>query len=298
MTIVTLFSALFISSVAAWFSIAGLIAIFPGASVAVGVMGSALEVGKLVAASWIYRYWKKTNILMKMYFIFAVALLSFITSIGIFGYLTRAYVEGTEGLDANNEQIYLIDEQIYLIDEQIQVERDNIVAYRQTLGQLDVAVNTLIADSLRVERGVQIRNAQRTERTILSDEISVGNTKIVELQKEKTQLQQAKSQLNVGQRKLETEIGPIKYVAQMVYGDDDDNTLDKAVRLLVFLLIFVFDPLAILLVIAANISLRKELVDTSISPPTNGVKFVSENTTKMDTDWNPGSWFKMVNKPR
>jgi hypothetical protein len=286
MTIITLLSALFISSVAAWFSIAGLIAIFPGAPVAVGVMGSALEVGKLVAASWIYRFWKKTNFLMKTYFIVAVAVLSFITSIGIFGYLTRAYVEGTEGLDANSEQIYLL-------DEQIQVERDNITGARLTLEQLDAAVNRLITDSLRVERGVQIRNAQRNERTALATAIAESNARISELQKEK-------SELNVGQRKLETEIGPIKYVAQLVYGDDESDTIDRAVRLLVLLLIFVFDPLAILLVIAANISFRKDPPVVVVPPTKNLAESLNnkENTTKMDTEWNPGSWFKMVNKPK
>jgi hypothetical protein len=287
MTIITLLSALFISSVAAWFSIAGLIAIFPGAPIAVGVMGSALEVGKLVAASWIYRFWKKTNFLMKTYFIVAVAVLSFITSIGIFGYLTRAYVEGTQGLDANTEQIALLDEQIL-------VARDNITASRQALQQMDAAVNRLVNDSLRVERAVQIRNSQRRERELVNNTIAENNSKINELQ-------QQKSELNVGQRKLETEIGPIKYVAQLVYGSDDATTLDKSVRLLVLLLIFVFDPLAILLVIAANISMRKESTPSFIVPPTkNFADSVSnrENITKMDTDWSPGNWFKMVKKPK
>ena len=109
MILLTLFSALFISLVAAYFSIAGLVAVFPGAPVAVALMGSALELGKLVSASWIYRFWDKTNVLMKTYFITAIMVLSFITSIGVFGYLTRAYAEGTEGLDANSEQIVLFD---------------------------------------------------------------------------------------------------------------------------------------------------------------------------------------------
>lgn len=285
MIIITLLSALFISSVAAWFSIAGLIAIFPGAPLAVGIMGSALEVGKLVAASWIYRFWKKTNLLMRSYFIVAVVVLSFITSIGIFGYLTRAYVEGTQGLGENTEQIALL-------DEQIQIERDNIAASRLVLQQLDAAVNRLVSDSLRVERGVQIRNAQRTERTALSTSIASANAKITELQKQR-------AELNVGQRKLETEVGPIKYVAQLIYGIDDETTIDKAVRLLILMLIFVFDPLAILLLIAANLSLKKDPVPVMVPPTKNFAETVNkENTTKMDTDWSPGSWFKIVKKPK
>lgn len=292
MTILTLISALFISTVAGWFSIAGLIAIFPGAPLAVGLMGAALELGKLVSASWIYRFWNKTNWLMRTYFISAIAMLSFITSIGIFGYLTRAHIEGTENLGANTEQISLL-------DEQISAERDNISLSRAALQQMDAAVNNLVGDANRVERAVQIRNTQRRERALLTTAISQGNEKILELQKQR-------SELNIGQRKLETEVGPIKYVAQLVYGTDDASTIDKAVRLLTLMLIFVFDPLAILLVIAANLSMKKSIEGTTIPPTKNFAEALKksepatrvENITNMDTDWNPGSWFKIVKKPK
>ena len=291
MILLTLFSALFISSVAAWFSIAGLMAIFPGAPVAVGLMGSALELGKLVSASWIYRFWNKTNILMRVYFISAIVVLSFITSIGVFGYLTRAYAEGTEGLDANSEQIALL-------DAQISIEQDNVNVSRTTLQQLDKAVSNL-NDSSRVERAIQVRNSQRRERTDLNSTIATSNQKIAELKKQK-------AEFNLGQRKLETEVGPIKYVAQLVYGADDTNTIDKAVRLLVLLLIFVFDPLAILMVIAANISMKKDVPKTVIPPTKNFADALNktepatkaENITDMDMDWNPGSWFRMVKRPK
>ena len=292
MTLITLFSALFISTIAAWFSIAGLIAIFPGAPVAVGLMGAALELGKLVSASWIYRFWNKTNILMRMYFIVAVMVLSLITSVGIFGYLTRAHVEGTQGLDANTEQITLL-------DEQITVERDNVASARQALQQMDAAVNNLVGDVNRVERAVQIRNSQRRERASLTTSITESNTKIQQLQKQK-------AELNVGQRKLETEVGPIKYVAQLVYGTDDATTLDKAIRLLTLMLIFVFDPLAILLVIAANLSMKKETPVMVMPPTKNFAESLTksepatkvENVTDMEMDWNPGSWFKIVKTPK
>ena len=296
MTIITLLSAFFISSVAAWFSIAGLVAIFPGAAVAVTLMGAALELGKLVSASWIYRFWNKTNWLMKTYFIAAVCVLSFITSIGIFGYLTRAHVEGTQGLDANTEQITLL-------DEQIANERATITSSRQALQQMDAAINNLVANEKTTERAVSIRNSQRRERTTVTATIAESNKKIAELQKEK-------SVLNVGQRKLETEVGPIKYVAELVYGNKEADTIDKAVRLLVLLLIFVFDPLAILLVVAANLSMKdkpEKKPEPKIVPPTknfaetiqqkNIEEELSEKSTTM-TDWNPGSWFRMVKKPK
>lgn len=291
MTILTLISALFISTVAGWFSIAGLIAIFPGAPLAVGLMGAALELGKLVSASWIYRFWNNTNWLMRTYFISAIAMLSFITSIGIFGYLTRAHVEGTEGLGANTEQISLL-------DEQINAERENISLSRTALQQMDAAVNNLVGDANRVERAVQVRNSQRRERSSLSQAITTSNNKIQELQKQK-------SELNIGQRKLETEVGPIKYVAQLVYGIDDASTIDKAVRLLTLMLIFVFDPLAILLVIAANLSMKKPK-ETTLPPTKNFAESLSksepatrvENVTDMEMEWNPGSWFKIVKQPK
>lgn len=292
MIYLTLFSAFFISSVAAFFSIAGLIAIFPGATVAVALMGGALELAKLVSASWVYRFWDKTNLLLKTYFISAIVVLSFITSIGIFGYLTRAHIEGTEGLGANSEQIALLEQQIVS-------ERENIDASRTALSQMDAAVNNLVGNVNKVERAVQIRNTQRRERASLSSSISESNKKIQELQKQK-------SILNVDQRKLETEVGPIKYVAQLVYSNDDGNSIDRAVRLLIFMLIFVFDPLAILLVIAANIEIKnkpEKIKPPIVIPPTknlsNSTKInIDDNTTSMPGDWNPGSWFKMVKKPK
>ena len=292
MIFLTLITALFISSVAAWFSIAGLIAIFPGATVAVGLMGAALEMGKLVSASWIYRYWNNTNVLMKGYFVSSIIILSFITSIGIFGYLTRAHVEGTQGLGANTDQIFLL-------DEQINNERQTIAMSRLALQQMDAAVNNLSANEKTTERAVAVRNNQRNERTNISKTILLSNTQIVELQKQK-------SSLNVGQRKLETEIGPIKYFAQLVYAADDAATIDKAVRMLTLMLIFVFDPLAILLIIAANVSMQTRPNEAPIHPPKlpegeNDKKKMPANTnnvTSMPGEWNPGAWFKMVTRPK
>lgn len=293
MIIITFLTALFISCVAAYFSIAGLVAIFPGATVAVMLMGMALEMGKLVSASWIYRFWNSTTWLLKTYFVTAVIILSFITSIGIFGYLTRAHVEGSQGLDANTDQIVLLDEQIVN-------ERQNITMSRQTLQQMDAAINNLAGDATKVERLLQIRNTQKKEKNALLTGIGTSNENIQQLQKQK-------SLLNVGQRKMETEVGPIKYVAQLVYSNDDATTIDKAVRLLILLLIFVFDPLAILLVVATSIMLNTPKEETTgkklpvvVLPPTKniGEQLNNINVTSMSDDWNPGNWFKIVKTPK
>jgi cell division protein FtsB len=280
MILLTFLSALFISSIAAVISITGLIAIFPGAPVTVGLMGAALELGKLVSASWLYRSWDNSNKLMKGYFISAVMVLSFITSIGIFGYLTKAHVEGTQNLGANSDQIVLI-------DNQIAQEQDDIASAKNTIQQLDKAISTLSGNERTAARAVSLRNSQRTERVSLNETIATSNRKIVELRAER-------AKLNAGQRQLETEVGPIKYIAQMIYGSDDATTLDKAVRLLTLMIIFVFDPLAILLVIAAN----QQLKDKPEPPEPESITkdTIKDNITNM-TEWNPGAWFKMVKSP-
>lgn len=262
-------SAFSISAIAGWFSIAGLIAIFPGAPIAVGLMGASLELGKLVSASWLYRSWDIANKLMRTYFIAAVFVLSFITSIGIFGYLTRSHVEGSQGLNANAEQIALI-------DEQIKTERDNIATAKVSQQQLDNAVSAVVA-----ERAVRIRRSQQKDRQAIATSIAESNKKIVALQTQR-------AEMNKGQRQLETEVGPIKYVAQMIYNTDDAQTLDKAVRVLTLMLVFVFDPLAILLVIAANMQIaeRKKLNPIMKFP-------APDKVAEIEDEWN----LKMVTKP-
>lgn len=287
MTIITLLSAFFISSIAAWFSVAGLVAVFPGSPIAISLMGAALELGKLVAASWIYRFWDSANKLMRVYFVTAIIVLSFITSIGIFGYLTKSYAEGTQDLGNNSEQIVLLDNQI----EQEQLIVDDA---RKTIQQMDVAIASLSNTERSAERAIRLRATQRNERVSLNETIRTGNKKVSELRAEK-------AKLNAGQRTLETEVGPIKYVAQLVYSSDDATTIDKAVRLLTLMLIFVFDPLAILLVIAANMTAkmnREENKKVKIEPTKNFVESIKNNVTEMNDDWNPGSWFKMVKKPK
>lgn len=307
MTFLLLFSGAFISAVAAYFSIAGLVAIFPGSVIAVATMGVALELGKLVSASWIYRSWNKVNLLIKSYFISAVIVLSFITSIGIFGYLTKAHIEGTQGLDNTSSQVEFL-------DSQIETEQQRIEAGRNSLKQLDVVVNTLSAGQNTTERAIAVRSSQRRERTAL-------NAEIAEATKALQTLKQERLSLTADQRKLEVEVGPIKYVAQLVYGTDDISTIDKAVRLLTLLLIFVFDPLAILMLVAANINMqqkeekhteeperkRKPVVEKKPEPKkverlelpkTNDIALTKKNIHEMKADWNPSNWFKMVKDPK
>ena len=137
LALLTLLTALAISAVAAYYSIIGLIAIFSSAVIPIAVMGVVLETGKLVTAAWVYHHWKRTPVLLKTYLISAVVILMFITSMGIFGFLSKAHIEQTTITSDNTLQIELI-------ESQIQRERTTIKRAEDTLGQLDSALEKYV----------------------------------------------------------------------------------------------------------------------------------------------------------
>ena len=245
--LITFLSAISISVIAAGYSIVGLSTLFAGAVVPIIAMGSALEVGKLVAASWLYNNWRNKLVpqTIKIYLTFAVIVLIFITSMGIFGFLSKAHLDQVQPTSSNEIRIELIDKQI--VQQEAIIERAE-----NTLNQLDKALDKYI-DMEYVTRGLKEREKQKEEREALN---LVINTAIDELGK----LSLAKSALELQQDKIEAEVGPIKYIAELIYGDEAKDHFDKAVRWVIIVLIFVFDPLAVLLLIAANISLRSRKV--------------------------------------
>ena len=241
--LITFLSAISISIIAAGYSIVGLSTLFAGAVVPSIAMGSALEVGKLVAASWLYNNWRNKLVpySIKMYLTFAVIVLIFITSMGIFGFLSKAHLDQVQPVSSNNIKIELIDKQIN--QQQIIIDRS-----QKTLDQLDKALDKYI-DMEYVTRGLKERKKQEEERTLLTTAINEASDKI-------SNLTLKKSELALEQDKIEAEVGPIKYIAELIYGENAKDHFDKAVRWVIIVLIFVFDPLAVLLLIAANISLR------------------------------------------
>ena len=244
LTIIIVFlSAISISVIAAGYSIAGLTALFAGAVVPIIAMGSALEVGKLVAASWLYNNWRNKLVpqTIKAYLTFAVIVLIFITSMGIFGFLSKAHLDQVQPTSSNNIKIELIDNQIK--QQNLIIERAN-----KTLTLLDSTLETYIGMEY-VTRGLKEREKQKPERDALTLAINEASDKIAELSDQK-------GALKLEQDKIEAEVGPIKYIAELIYGDEAKDHFDKAVRWVIIVLIFVFDPLAVLLLIAANISLR------------------------------------------
>ena len=243
LTLLTFISAISISVIAAGYSIIGLATLFAGATTAIIAMGGALEVGKLVAASWLYNNWRSdVPRLLKAYLFIAIIVLVFITSMGIFGFPSKAHLDQVKPTSSNNIKIELIDNQI--ISQEKIIERS-----QNTLTLLDKALEVYI-DKEYVTRGLKERKKQKPERDALTLAINEASDKI-------TELSDKRGSLKLEQDKIEAEVGPIKYIAELIYGDDAKDYFDHAVRIVILILIFVFDPLAVLLLIAANISLRQ-----------------------------------------
>jgi len=216
--ILLLLTALAISVVAAYFSIVGLTLIFSAAPVPIAVMGSVLELGKLVTASFLYRWWNKLNVMMRVYFFASVIILSVITSLGIFGYLSKSYI-------SDSASIFASETQLKTKQELLEVEKTRL-------------------DNLLFQQSQRTYPNRRVER-----QIEASQTRIYELT---TEIGRIKGEKNA----LSTEIGPIRYIAELIYDDGQLDTIDKAVRLIILALMFVFDPLAILLVVAANMQIK------------------------------------------
>tara|TARA_Y100000356_G_scaffold120951_1_gene113879 strand:- start:59 stop:1009 length:951 start_codon:yes stop_codon:yes gene_type:complete len=244
MALLTLITALAISGIAAFYSIVGLMAIFSGAAMQIAIMGGALEIGKLVTASWLYQNWRNNLVgrALKTYLYTAVIVLIFITSIGIFGFLSKAHLDQVK--PAGNNQLI-----ISTIDKQIAFEEKQIERAESTIAILDAAMEKYI-DMEYVTRGLKERKKQEEEREALNAVIKSSTNKIVELNNEKFAVEKE-------QIALEADVGPLKYIAELVYGEENArDMLDNAVRGLIIIFIFVFDPLAVLLLVAANVSFR------------------------------------------
>ena len=234
--------ALTISVTAAFYSIAGLTAIFAAAFWPIVIMGSVLELGKVITTVWLHKYWDRAALQFKLYLVPAIGILMLITSMGIFGFLSKAHLD--QAVPAGD-----VSAQVQIFDDKIRTERDNIEAARKALKQMDAQVDEKLSrttDDRGAERAVQIRRAQSKERTNLQNEIAAAQKKI-------SSLQEQRAPIASQARKVEAEVGPIKYIAALIYGDNPDaNLLEKAVRWVIILIVLVFDPLALVLILAAD----------------------------------------------
>jgi len=240
----TLLVALSLSAIAAWYSIQGLVAIFAAAVIPIMIMGGSLELAKVVTTLWLHTYWDRATLLLKLYLVPAVVALALLTSMGIFGFLSKAHSDQSlvSGDAAAKLAIY---------DEKIKTEKDNIETARKALQQMDAQVDARLNrsdDDKGAERAVQIRKQQAKERADLQKTISDSQNKI-------SQINEERAPVAAENRKVEAEVGPIKYIAALIYGDNPDSSLlERAVRWVIILIVFVFDPLALTLVLASTSS--------------------------------------------
>jgi hypothetical protein len=271
-----LLTGLTISAVAIYYSVVGLAAIFSAAVIPIIVMGSALEVAKLVCASWLKANWERAPRLMKVYMTTAVIVLMLITSMGIFGFLSKAHSD--QSLVSGD-----VMSRISIYDEKIKTSKDNIEANRKALRQMDEAVDQSMARSTTEQgasRAVSIRQSQARERTRLQNEIAAEQKNIASLNEQA-------APIRAEVRKVEAEVGPLKYIAAFIYGDTDETLLEKAVTWVIITIIVVFDPLAIIMLLAAQMTFgwRKEKEHTP--DPDVGEKPNTEEKTDYEPDDGP-----------
>jgi len=239
-----LLTGLTISAVAIYYSVIGLAAIFAAATIPIYIMGSTLEVAKLVCASWLKANWEKCPWFMKSYMLIAVLVLMVITSMGIFGFLSKAHTD--QNLVSGD-----VLARIAIYDEKIKTERENIEAAHKALSQMDSQVDQRLSrgnTEQGAERAAQMRRQQQAERTRLQRDITNSQNNIAKLQSER-------APIAAEVRKVEAEVGPIKYIAKLIYGENtDQNLLEKAVTWVIIMIVAVFDPLAVVMLLAAQMS--------------------------------------------
>jgi len=273
LTILLFLCAIALSAAAAFYAVSGLVAIFAAAVIPIVVMGSLLEASKLVVASWLYRNWKHTSVLLRTYFCIALTVLMLLTSMGIFGYLSKAHLDQAVPIGD-------VTSKLAIIDEKVKTSKDNIDANRKALKQMDEAVDQVMgrsSDEKGAEKAVSIRRSQQKERVRLQSEIQVEQKTIAKYSEER-------APIAAEVRKVEAEVGPIKYIAALIYGDNpDQNVLEKAVRVVIIMIVIVFDPLAVLMLIAVNQTLSRKEEHEPATEPT----YEEETNTSTETEVEP-----------
>lgn len=240
---ITFMTGIILSGVAGFFSIIGLTTLFSGAYWSVVVMGTTLEISKLVAVSWLYNNWKRASRGLKIYLLTAILVLMFITSMGIFGYLSRAHIEQKVALSTG------VGSDITVLQNDIKIKEDAIKDIDRQITVIDSSIDKMLEKG-QAKDSLKASDNQKKKRDEL---VLKKNVLIKELTPLKTQMVKYESEY----KKVESELGPIKYIAEWVYGPTDEKILDKTVRYVIIVIIVVFDPLAVFLLIAYNVSVRQ-----------------------------------------
>jgi hypothetical protein len=257
LALLTFFTGIAISSIAIYYSVLGLTSIFASAFMPIVIMGTVLEVSKLVTAWWLKANWQRAPIALKSYLSLAVVVLMLITSMGIFGYLSKAHSD--QGLVSGD-----VAAKIAVYDEKIKTAKENIEASRKQLKQMDDAVEQIMGRSTSeqgADKSNAVRRSQQRDRAALAKDIEANQKLIASLNEER-------APIAAEVRKVEAEVGPIKYIAALIYGDNPDaNLLEKSVVWVILTIVFVFDPLAVLLLLASQMSFQWLKEDPKDTPP-------------------------------
>jgi len=257
LALLTFFAGISISTIAIYYSVLGLTSIFAAAFMPIVIMGTVLEVSKLVTAWWLKANWQRAPIALKSYLSLAVVVLMLITSMGIFGFLSKAHSD--QGLVSGD-----VAAKIAIYDEKIKTAKENIEASRKQLKQMDDAVEQIMGRSTSeqgADKSNAVRRSQQKDRAALAKDIEANQKLIASLNEER-------APISAEVRKVEAEVGPIKYIAALLYGDNPDaNLLEKSVVWVILTIVFVFDPLAVLLLLASQMSFQWIKEDPKDTPP-------------------------------
>jgi cell division protein FtsL len=269
--ILTLLAALALATVAGWFSIIGIMTIYAGAAVHALIMGAVLEVGKLVTTSWLYRNWNHSSPILKAPLIIFTVILMATTSIGVFGFLSKAHLQ--QGAETVNNG-----PKIERINQQIDREKSVISDAEKVINQLDATVNSFLGKD-RTDKSLSVRRSQEPQRKQLRNEI-------LEAQKRIDQFTEEKLKLESEVRNLQLEVGPIRYIAELFYGTENtDKNIEAAVRAFTLLIVFSLDPLAVILLVAANhtlMRLRNEKENKETETADKGKDIPESNSKRED----------------
>ena len=243
-----------LSSIAVIIAIKGMMAIFPTSEIIIPTMIGILEVTKLVLAVWVHSNWSSISFMIKSYMSTALVVLMLMTSLSIFGFLSKTHLD--QNVPAGD-----VVAKLAMIDDRIRIETDAISYNRKLLSQMDNSVEQLVSrseDTKSIDKSIKVRKSQAKERGLLQ-------TTILESQKKITGLNEERSPIAASVRKIDAEVGPLKYIAALIYGDSlDVSLLEKAVRIVILMIVFVFDPLAVLILISVtgnhkNVKLTKRI---------------------------------------
>lgn len=250
-----IFTSLLIAGCAAYFSVYGIGLLFSGATISAMIMASSLELGKLVTTSWLFRYWNKANLLMKTYMIVAIFALMAITSLGIYGFLTAAFQKSSLETELSVSKITTLEAQkseelVKIQDTKKSIEKIYSLRSSQEARLSEVLTNTLIA-----RNPIQLQNIQNQ----INDQIGDLN-KQLEGENGKLKIYNDKvSKIDDGIFKLKVENSQKKDITTFKFvADQFDTTIQNVVKWFIVVLIVVFDPLAVILLLAYNITLKKE----------------------------------------